>query len=175
MAVNTGAPVTTSERGSASSPARTYYEACVGRWRSTFELTVSDPGALSRSGMSLVDRLSLRVLSAWPRWLGRVYLDTTVACGDGDEVVHTTAVRWLGLTLRRSTEIFRLEPDGRSLTVRGGMSGAGTVDASSTRAEYDLCWLGVAIRQRTVREPDLVTVSQEGPGFHGAQTLVRQR
>jgi hypothetical protein len=125
--------------------------------------------------MSFADRLSLRVLSAWPRWLGGVYLDTTVSWGDGAEVVHTTVVRWLGIPLQRSTEMFLLDPEGRSFTVQGGISGAGSVDESSTRAEYELRWLGVAIRQHTVREPDLVTVHQEGPGFRGVQELVRQR
>lgn len=146
----------------------------MGRWRAPVQITITDPGALRSSGMSFADRLSLRMLSAWPRWLGAVYLDTTVACGDGGEVVHTTVVRWLGIPLQRSTETFLLDPAGRSFTVRGGMSGSGKVDESSTHAEYELRWLGVSIRQHTVREPDLVTVHQEGPGFRGVQELVRQ-
>ena len=124
--------------------------------------------------MSFADRLSLRVLSAWPRWLGAIYLDTTVACRDGAEVVHTTVVRWLGIPLQRSIETFLLDPEGRSFTVRGGMSGSGSVDESSTRAQYELRWLGVSIRQHTVREQDVVTVHQQGPGFRGVQALVRQ-
>jgi hypothetical protein len=168
-ATNTEASVTAT-----SSAARIYYEACVGRWRAPIQITITDASALRSSGMSFVNRLSLRALSAWPRWLGGVYLDTTVACRDGAEVVHTTVVRWFGIPLQRSTETFSLDPEGRSFTVRGGMSGSGSVDASSTRAEYELRWLGVSIRQHTVREPDLITVHQEGPGFRGVQELVRQ-
>lgn len=154
-------------------PARDYYEACRGRWRAPVAITVTDAAALATSGMSWADRLSVRLLSRWPSWLGRVWLDTSVAV-DGDEVVHTTTVRWLGLPLQRSVETFTLDPDGQRFTVRGGMTGEGAIDATGTRGEYTLRWLGVEIRQRTVRDADRVTVHQEGPGFHGVQELARE-
>src|SRR5687767_13813601 len=47
---------------STQGPARAYYEACRGRWRSPIALTVTDADALQRSGMSLADRLSVRLL-----------------------------------------------------------------------------------------------------------------
>jgi hypothetical protein len=83
-------------------------------------------------------------------------------------------LRWLGLPLQKSVEIFTLDPDGRRFTVRGSMTGAGSVDPTATRADYTLTWLGVQIRQRTAREDDRVTVHQEGPGFRGRQELLRQ-
>jgi hypothetical protein len=156
-----------------SAPARDYYEACRGRWRAPVAITVTGPDVLAGSGMSWADRLSVRLLSWWPSWLGRVWLDTSVAM-DGAEVVHTTTVRWLGLPVQRSVETFTLDPDGQRFTVRGGMTGSGSIDATATRGEYTLRWLGVEIRQRTVRGDDRVTVHQEGPGFHGVQELVRQ-
>lgn len=73
-------------------PARVYYQACEGRWRAPVNMAVHDPAALRASGMGWWDRLNLRVLAAWPRWLGRVLMHTTVAM-DGDEVVHTTTFR----------------------------------------------------------------------------------
>lgn len=152
-------------------PARTYYEACRGRWRAPIALTVTDLGALQASGMSRLDQLSVRLLSSWPSWLGGVYLDTTVTVSD--EVVHTTVIRWLGLPVQKSVETFTLDPDGRRFLVRGGMTGSGAIDATATRGEYTLSWLGVEIRQRTVRDGDRVTVHQEGPGFRGVQELFR--
>jgi hypothetical protein len=151
-----------------------YYEACRGRWRSPISLTLTDAGALQRSGMSLLNRVGVRLLAIWPRWLGRIQLDTTVAPHEGREVVHTTVLRWLGLPLQKSVEIFTLDPDGCRFTVRGSMTGGGSVDPTATSADYTLTWLGVQIRQRTAREDDRVTVHQEGPGFRGHQELLRQ-
>jgi hypothetical protein len=156
-----------------SAPALDYYEACRGQWRAPVAITVTDAAALANSGMSLADRLSVRLLSVWPSWLGRVWLDTSVSV-EGVRVVHTTTVRWMGLPLQRSIETFTLDPDGRRFTVAGGMTGSGAIDATGTRGEYALRWLGVDIRQRTVREGDRVTVHQEGPGFHGVQDLARR-
>lgn len=155
------------------SPSRAYYEACRGRWRAPVAIEITDPQALATSGMSWLDRASLRLLAVWPRWLGRVFLDTAVEVG-GDEVTHTTIVRWLGLPLKRSVEFYALDPDGHRLTVRGGMTGAGSVDPTATHAEYLLTWLGVEIRQQTTRDGDRVTVDQQGPGFRGTQDLRRR-
>lgn len=154
-------------------PAHAYYEGCTGRWRAPIALTVTDAGALRRSDMSLLDRLSIRLLAIWPLWLGKVHLDTTVAFRGPSDVVHTTVVRWLGVPLQRSVEIFALDPDGRRFTVRGSMTGSGAIDLTTTRGEYTLNWLGVELRQRTVREANRVTVEQEGPGFRAYQELQR--
>jgi len=158
----------------ATGPAHTYYRGCHGRWRATPRIVVTDPGELRRSGMSWLDRASLRLLARWPRWLAQVHMDTSVDYREDGEVVHTTVVRWLGLPFLRSTEILSIAPDGTHLSVRGGMSGSGVVDDTGTRVDYALTWLGVGIRQHTRRETDRVTVYQEGPGFHGAQELVRR-
>jgi hypothetical protein len=158
----------------ATGPAHTYYRACHGRWRSSVCIVVTDPGELRRAGMSWLDRTSLLLLARWPRWLGAVHMDTSVDYREGGEVVHTTVVRWLGLPLRRSTEVFSIAPDGAHLTVRGGMIGSGVVDETGTRVDYTLTWLGIGIRQHTERETDRVTVHQEGPGFHGVQELSRR-
>jgi len=155
-------------------PARVYYEACRGRWRAPIAITLTDAGALRRSGMSLLDRARVRLLSLWPAWLGRIHLDTTVSLRGGGEVVHTTVVRWLALPLQKSVEIFTLDPDGCRFTVGGSMTGYGSVDPTATRADYTLTWLGVEIRQWTTRANDRVTVHQEGPGFRAQQELVRQ-
>jgi hypothetical protein len=155
-------------------PAHAYYEACRGRWRAPIEIAVTDADAFRRSGMSRLDRLSLRLLASWPRWLGAIHLDTTVSLQQGSEVVHTTVVRWLGLALRKSVEIFSLDADGRRFTVRGDITGSGSIDPTATRADYTLRWLGVEIRQRTTREGDRLTVHQEGPGFRAHQELLRR-
>ncbi|MDP3278731.1 MAG: hypothetical protein Q8Q09_26305 [Deltaproteobacteria bacterium] len=155
-------------------PNQAYYRACVGSWRAVMSLRITDSADLARSGMRWVDRVSVRIMAAWPRWLGTIALCTTVAFDAQGEVVHTTAVRWLGITIKRSVEIFALDPDGLSFTVRGGMSGAGTVTPSATSASYTLDWSGARFVQTTQREPNLVTLTQTGPGFGGTQALHRQ-
>lgn len=157
-----------------NTPARAYYEACKGVWRAPIALTITDAEAFEKSGMSFADRLSVRLLSGWPTWLGSVFMDTSVAFQGENEVVHTTVARWLGLPLQKSVEIFTLDPDGSRFVVRGGMTGSGQIDATATKGDYALRWLGIEIHQRTEREADLVTVYQEGPGFKGVQVLKRQ-
>jgi hypothetical protein len=155
-------------------PTLTYYRACVGSWRCRVHLTVTDARALEGSGMGLLDRLSLRVLGAWPRWLARPVMATTVRFDGPLEVVHTTTVRWLGIPLLRSVETFSLDPGGRTFRVGGDLTGHGSIDETGTRGEYRLRWLGADIVQRTSRDGDTVTVRQEGPGFEARQALLRQ-
>jgi hypothetical protein len=158
---------------SAQGPAHVYYRACVGRWRAPLRMTLTDAAALRASGMSRSDRWSLRLLAEWPRWLGPVVMETSVDFDANGEVVHTTRVRWGGLTLQRSVEVFTIAPDGVSLTIRGGMTGTARALPDGASVEYELRWLGAEIRQRTQRTQDHVTVRMEGPGFAGVQELER--
>ena len=155
-------------------PNHRYYQGCSGAWRTVVSMSVVDGVALSRSGMGTFDRWSVRFVASWPRFLGAFWLETTVSYDGSDEVVHTTVVRWLGIPMQRSVETIVLDPDGRRFVVRGGMSGSGSIDESGTRATYQLTWLGVPLTQTTTREPDLVVVSQQGPGFTGVQRLERR-
>ncbi len=155
-------------------PSVSYYRACVGSWRCPVRVTVTDARALAGSGMGLVDRLSVRVMGAWPGWLARPVMATTVRFEGPLEVVHTTTIRWLGIPMQRSVETFSLDSDGRRFVVGGDMTGHGTIDATATRGEYHLRWRGADLVQRTVRDGDTVTVRQEGPGFEGLQALVRR-
>lgn len=154
-------------------PSHAYYRACEGSWTSPVSLLVTDGRALRRSGMSFANRVMLRMMASWPRWLGRLSMNTTVAYDAAGKVVHTTSVCWLNIPLQRSTETISLDPDGQRFEVRGGMEGTGEIDETGTVAEYRLRWFGVELRQRTTRAGDRVTVAQEGPGFRGAQTLMR--
>lgn len=123
--------------------------------------------------MGWLDRMSVRLLASWPAWLGRVRLDTTVRFGAASDVVHTTVIRWLGLPLRKSTEVFTIDADGRHFIVHGDMTGAGCVDSAGVCAEYTLRWFGVELGQRTRREANRVIVDQAGPGFRAHHELIR--
>src|SRR5690606_5202672 len=83
--------------GRGEEPNRAYFRACQGSWRSPLALRVTDPSALAASGMSWTDRLGMRALAAWSRWLGALTLDTTVIYDPAGVVAHTTVVRWLGV------------------------------------------------------------------------------
>lgn len=153
-------------------PSLAYYTACVGQWRTPVAITITDATALATSGASWLDRVSLHVLARWPTWLGRVQMDTKVTVA-GEVVTHSTDIRWLGVKLKRSVEHYALAPDGRRLTISGGMTGDGEIDETATRASYRLRWLGLDVVQDTVRDGDTVTVDQRGPGFRGVQVLRR--
>ena len=167
-------------------PNHAYYRACHGAWRSPLSLSIDDAAALAGSGMRWADRLSLVLIAKWPRWLGRFVMDTTVEYDESGTVGHTTAVRWLGIPLMRSVERIVLHEDGRTFAMEGEqrmgplgwmrrpLSGGGSIDDTGDHAEYAFQWLGITLRQTTVREPDRVTVTQRGPGFSGVQTLQRR-
>jgi hypothetical protein len=154
-------------------PSQAYYGAVIGAWRGAVRLRLTDPHALARSGLTPLNRLSVRILAGWPAWLPPVELATTVAIRFPDHVVHTSTFQWLGLPIRRSEEHFHLDPDGNSLTVDGDMTGSGRIDDSSTRAAYALRWLGIEVAQTTDRRENEVHVHQVGPGFSGEILLVR--
>jgi hypothetical protein len=156
-------------------PAIAYYRACEGRWQAKLEIKIIDLPALQRSGMALHRRLQLRLLSAWSRRFGHLGMETSVAFDPNGEVVHTTLVRWLGLPVQRSVEFFTLATDGATIRIRGGMTGSARAREDGMSVDYELEWLGVAVRQRTLRSPDRVTVHMEGPGFSGVQELERRR
>lgn len=127
--------------------------------------------------------MNLRMIAAWPSWLGRFSLETSVAYDGSPSVVHTTRVRWLGVPMMKSIETIRLAGDAETLTMEGEqrvfpawwslrpVTGTGHVE--SHRASYSFEWLGVRLEQTTLREADRVTLTQRGPGFEGVQRLQR--
>jgi hypothetical protein len=169
-----------------SLPSHIYYQACVGAWSSPISLRVTDVSALSASEMSWADQLSVRLMAVWPRWLGVFTMETTVAFDPIGVVAHTTAVRWLGMTLMQSVETITLASDGHSFVVEGSqrvapalwvsrsLSGSGTISGDAVHADYEFRWLGIMLRQRTDRDRDVVTLHQHGPGFEGVQRLARR-
>jgi hypothetical protein len=166
-------------------PNHAYYRACHGRWRCPLQMRITDAAALRGSGMSWSVRVGLRMMAAWPRWLGRFFFETSVRYDEDDAVTHTTVVRWLGLPLLWGTERIALDPDGRAFTIEGehrlltqpwrrlAARGAGTIGASADHAEYTLDWLGAPMTQTTTREHDRVTVTQQGRGWSAVQALDR--
>lgn len=168
-------------------PAHQYYRACVGRWRCELDMKITDAGALRGSSMRWVDRVSVFWISWWPRWLGRRWLSTSVRY-EGDVVVHTTDVRWLGLPLMRSVERITIDQDGRRIHLEGdqrvapatwrarSVSGDGEIDAAGMVADYTFDWLGIRLHQTGARlaDGDHVTLTQTGPGFTGTQALRRK-
>jgi hypothetical protein len=158
---------------SSEAPSTRYYRACEGQWASAIRVTVSDGEALSRSSLSAVDRAAIRLAAAWPSWLGEPRMVTSVRFTEAGEVEHTTEVRWLGLTVNRSVEVFTLDPDGVRVSIRGGMSGTAVVSRGADSVEYTLQWRGREVRQTTHLEGDTVRVRQHGEGYHVDETLRR--
>lgn len=119
-------------------------------------------------------RFALQLLQALSARVGPPRMSNTVRFTGDLEVEHTTEVRWLGLRLQRSVEIFTLRPDGRGVTVRGGMTGHATVDEAGEGADYVLRWRGATVRQSTRRAGDTVELRQQlGAGCVAVEVLVR--
>ncbi len=159
-------------------PAARYYAAVTGRWCGPVRIRVDDPAALAAAGVSSLKRLQLRVLAAWPAWLGPIEMHTTVAVEAPDEVVHTTAFRWRGVTLERSREVFHVAEDGASLRISGDVTGSGRIADDGLGARYRLRWWGMDVDQQTRLTPgsdglDEVRITQKGPGFRSEEVLER--
>ena len=163
----------------------TYYRECQGHWRCALTLKVTSVKAL-RASLGWMDLMSVMALAYWPRWLGRFFLETSVDYrGDVGEVTHTTCFRWLRLPLMQSTEVLHLEEGGENFTLVGKaksllapwrrlpMEGSGRVLPSVMEAIYSVTWLGTMMYQRTVRDGDIVTLTQKTAGFEGVQRLER--
>ena len=168
----------------AERPHDIYYRACVGYWRCPFSIEVTDREVLA-SSYGVLDRLSFWMLSIWPAWLGQVHLHTSVRYRSPDEVIHTTRLRWLFLTMMSSEELIVLK-EGGAFTLDGKarmatsfwktqrVFGQGEVASDTVHADYQMTWMGAPLRQRTAREEDRVTLTMEGQGFVARQPLARQ-
>ncbi|MBW2462113.1 MAG: hypothetical protein JRH11_10740 [Deltaproteobacteria bacterium] len=170
-----------------------YYRACEGVWRCPLDFSITDRAAFWRCRMGWLNRLRVLSLTWWPIWLGRFYLDTSVAripaseSAEGGSVAHTTRVSWLGVGFLNSRETIDLDPDGRAFVLRGTRTmwpvfwkrepfgGPGVVDETGTRASYEFPWFGTQMKQSTVADGDVVVVTQVTEWSHGVQTLVRTR
>jgi hypothetical protein len=169
-------------------PNEDYYRACEGSWRCVLDLRITDRPAFRRCRIGWLNRLRVLSIVLCPSWLGRFYLETTVAPESGSEtpaVVHTTCVSWLGLSLLRSTEVIELNPDGRSFVLRGNHTmwptfwkeerfvAPGKVDETGSRASYVFTWFGTEMKQSTVADGDLVVITQVTEWSKGVQNLRR--
>lgn len=173
------------------SPNRSYYRAVHGRWSTNLEFVLTDLGAFWATRMSFLDRARLLSMTILPRLLGPLRLDTSVDCESRiahREVLHTTRVSKLGMTLVSSVETFTLDEDGRRFQMRGEMrlfpnpwqtrgfgEAYGEIDASGTQASYRFAWFGTEMRQRGEigADGDTVTITQETPFSRGVQVLRR--
>lgn len=164
-----------------------YYTACIGHWSAPFAMRITDVAALRRSGPGLLDRIGLRLLGAWPAWLGTLRMVTSVAVHpSGQEVRHTTAVHWGPLVLFSSVETIHLQPDGHSFTLEGRQGpgplgwpsvrihGDGEVEADAAHARYRLAWMGTTLVQTTTMRPGEVDLTQTSPWSYGEVALRRR-
>ncbi|MCO4764288.1 MAG: hypothetical protein KC502_22440 [Myxococcales bacterium] len=169
-------------------PNDAYYQSCVGQWRCPMDFRVTDWPTFWRASMGPIDRIRVLSLVLWPSWLGRIYLDTSVSRvpgANGDGVLHTTRVSWLGICVMRSTERIELDPDGRRFMLIGtrrmmptywreeSFSAPGVVDQTASKASYTFSWFGTELTQTTVASPDLVVATQGTAWSIGVQQLRR--
>jgi hypothetical protein len=127
--------------------------------------------------------LSMVLMAIWPRWLGSIVMETTVAYDPMGIVEHTTTVRWLRLAMMRSVERVLLDEDGIHFTLEGesrmtmmpwrtqSVVGTGHVDPTARHATYSVSWFGAELHQTTDRRDDGFTLRQRAPGFSATQEL----
>lgn len=170
-------------------PHRAYYEAHVDRWRCDFRLRITDREAFRRCRMPLVDRLGILFMAHWPRALGRMWLETSVAFGSGErasDVVHTTRVKLWRTAVLTGVEWLTLSDDGTSVALEcvhkvaplfwrtRRFEGRATIAADGQSAHYSFApWFGTTLEQRTKIEGRALAIHQETPWC--TSTLLLQR
>jgi hypothetical protein len=167
-----------------STPAHTYYQACVGTWRAPLDVVVTSPVELRRA-LGTVNAAAFRMLAGWPELLGPTEIRTSVKMLSEDEVEHTTKLMIKELEAVSTTETIRLLADGRAFVIIGvartfldpsgtAISGKGAVAEDAASASYTIDFMGSRLDQKTTREGDRVTLYWEGAGYTGVQRLARQ-
>jgi hypothetical protein len=137
-----------------------YYGALVGRWRGEVQVRLTDEAAFRAATLTFLDRARLWTMNR----SGPADIETTLALAPGG-ARHTTRVTSLGLTLFRTEERLRFDPDGQHFVMEGQQwlaptwrarhyAGPGQVDETATRASYRVPWLGADLRQDTEIVPE---------------------
>lgn len=139
-----------------TTPLDRYYGTLVGRWKGAVQLRVTDEPAFRAAKLTWLDRLRVRTMNA----SGPAVIETTLALAEAG-AVHTTRVTSAAVTLFRTVERLRFDPDGTRFVMQGSQwlaptpwharryVATGEVDATATRASYRVPWLGVDLRQDT--------------------------
>ena len=169
------------------SPHRRYFRAKEGRWRGPIRLDITDRRRFRASTLRVSDQWSMWAMALVSRHTSTLVLSTTVdfaSRGNRNEVVHTTRMSNLGVTLFRSRETILLGDDGRSFRMAGTQAffprlgkatewaAHGAVAADHDGAVYHIPFLGETIEQRTRMTPQGLEVVQTTP-FSRATILLR--
>ena len=171
----------------ADSPHHRYFRAKEGSWRGKVKFEVTDPRALRASSVRSLDKWSIWCTAVVSRRLSTLVLSTTVdyaSRGHQNEVLHTTRMSNLGVTLFRSTETILMDGDGCSFRMAGKQAffpalwrttewdARGTVATDHDGAVYHIPCFGVMMEQHTRMTPRGLEVTQTTP-FSRASILLR--
>ena len=167
-----------------------YFRAKEGRWRGRVGFEITSPERLQASPVRSLDRWSMRSMALVSRRLSSLVLSTTVdyaSRGEQNEVLHTTRMSSLGITLFRSQEAILLGDDGLSFRVRGAQAffprlwkatdwvAHGAVAADHDGAVYHMPFFGETMEQHTRMTPQGLEVIQTTPFSRASILLVWQR
>lgn len=171
----------------ANSPSHSYYRALEGQWRGRMHFKLTDLKRYWASRMRLSERLSVLGLSLVSIGPAKLFMSTTLAFasdGDKNDVLHTTRVACMGITLYRSRERIRLSTDNRSFHLSGTQaffpylwrsaewSGTGTIAEDHQSAVYNFTFMGEPLEQSTLVTPDGLQILQVTP-YSRAIVLLR--
>jgi len=169
------------------SPHHRYFRAKEGHWKGKVRFEITDPQQLRASPLRLLDKWSVWSMALVSRHLSTLVLSTTVdyaSQGRQNEVMHTTRMSNLGVTLFRSREAISLDDDGYSFRMTGAQAffprlwkatewaAHGAVAADHDGAVYHIPFFGVTLAQHTRMAPQGLEVIQTTP-FSRASILLR--
>lgn len=161
-----------------------YFLGVAGSWTCALDLHRRPDGA----PWTALDRLALRVLAGWPRWLGRPWfrIEVDPRRAPQGQVRHTIRIGWAPIVILRSDLLVLLGADGRSFEVEGTyaygllglarrrLAGTGEIDATATCGTYRIPWMGTVLRQTSMHEDENIVLTQETAWWWGVQRLVRR-
>jgi len=163
-----------------------YFRAKEGHWRGKVRFEITDSQQLWASPLRWLDKWSMRSIALASR-LTNLVLSTTVdysGQGHRSEVLHTTRMSNLGVTLFRSRETIQLDDDGHSFRMTGTQAffprlwkatewaAHGAVAQDHDGAVYHIPFFGVGMEQHTRMTLHGLDVIQTTP-FSRASILLR--
>lgn len=169
-------------------PSETYFFRSRGEWNWRVNFEVTSWFALWTSELSFMNKIRLTAFMLSQVVFGPFYMWTMTDFKEGsNEVLHFTKIKKWGFTYMKSKKSFLLEPDGLSLRVEG-VEGhwpitkrtssfqpmLGSVDATATRATYQMPFMGISCACRTVLEPQIAEVYISTPWLQGQFSMTRE-
>jgi hypothetical protein len=162
-------------------PSSRYFYRNRGEWNWAAQFKIKSWSEFFKSDLSLLNKLSVCGLMFTQKFFGSFQMWTKVDFVEGRaKVYHTTKIKKLGFTFYHSEKTFFLNPDENGMRLEGVeyqwpmmwkaepfRPVSGLVESSSTRARYQMPFLGLTVDCQAILERDQGQIEIQTPWLLG--------